>query len=217
MKFLPLVVLLVGCSPTSPTHDSSAKPADPIVELAAGSTCFVDKLADERQHLLLTNASNKSVNSLLAEVDIILLVALACKALLGSQPLCVNVLIDINHELEDLIQDVLDQFIVFSRKGGLSLEHGCGELKRLMADSGIGKVLFANDWLELGIDVFEGSSEEVWLDLGELIELDESLLEDSLIIFVESLDDYSSHERQELGEVLGIFALGARQEVCDSL
>lgn len=32
MKFLPLVVLLVGCSPTSPTHDSSAKPADPIVE-----------------------------------------------------------------------------------------------------------------------------------------------------------------------------------------
>ena len=81
----------------------------------------------------------------------------------------------------------------------------------------VGEVFVRNDWLDLLIDRLEIVSEEIWLNLGELIELNESVLKHSLVLLSEGLGDHVGHEGEQLDEVLCVLSLSDGQVVGDSL
>ena len=82
-----------------------------------------------------------------------------------------------------------------------------------MTDGVVGEVFVSDDRLECLVKVLEISAEEVGLDLSKLVELDKSVLENSLVLFLHSLSDNTSHKRKELDEVLGVLALSHGQVV----
>ena len=96
--------------------------------------CLLHKETNERKHLFLSNASNKSINHLFTEIDIVFLLIFSSEAFLGSHPVCVNILIDIDHELENLIKDVFDQSVVFLGKAWLSFDHSGGKFQWLVTN-----------------------------------------------------------------------------------
>ena len=81
----------------------------------------------------------------------------------------------------------------------------------------VGEVFVRNDWLDLLVDRLEIISEEIWLNLGELIELNESVLKHSLVLLSEGLGDHVGHKGKQLDEVLRVLSLSDGQVVGDSL
>ena len=76
-----------------------------------------------------------------------------------------------------------------------------------MTDRVVSKILVRDNRLKRGINSLEISSEELRLNLSELVELDKGVLKHSLVLFGERLGDNTGHEGQELDEILGVFAL----------
>ena len=158
------------------------------------SHSVLDKFANQRKHVGVTNAGNESVDSCLTEVNIVFFFLLSSETLLGSHPVGINILIDVNHELEDRLKNVLDQSFVFLCKGWLSLDNSDNKFHGLMSDGIVGEVFVSHDGLERLIKGLEVSSEEVRLNLRQLVELDHSILKSCLVLFLESLGDNANHK-----------------------
>merc|ERR1711893_379497 len=91
-----------------------------------------NELSNKGKHVSVTDASNKSVNSCLSEVHVVFFFVFACETFLGSAPALVNVLVDINHQLEDGFENVLSQLLILFEKTGFALDHSDNKLERLM-------------------------------------------------------------------------------------
>mmetsp|Transcript_19732 Transcript_19732/g.24346 ORF Transcript_19732/g.24346 Transcript_19732/m.24346 type:complete len:472 (-) Transcript_19732:9-1424(-) len=195
------------------SHDTSVLVA-PVGVVGNGG---LNELSDQGEHVGVTNASNKSVDGGLTEVDIVFFLVLAGEALLGAHPALVDVLINVDHELEDSLEHILGEGLVLLDKTGLSLDHGDDEFERLVSQSGACEVLVGHDRLELLVDRLEVVSEELGLDLGEGVKLNEGVLEDGLILLGESLGNDASHEGKQSDEVLGVLALSDGQVVAEGL
>ena len=90
----------------------------------------LDEQADQREHLRVTHPCDQSVNGGLPEVHIVFVLVLSSKAFPRTQPFIVNLCVDVDHQLEDLLENILNQsFILFSQRR-LSLNHSHGELHR---------------------------------------------------------------------------------------
>ena len=184
-------------------HDTSML-VSPVCVVGHG---VLHKNSNQRQHHGLTNTSNESVNSLLSEADIVFLLVFASEALLGAKPVVVDILIDVDHELEDEFEHVLDQSLVLLGERGLPFDHGNHKLERLMTDCIVCKILVRDNWLESFVKGFKVSAEEVGLDFGKLVELDEGVFKNSLVLLGKGLGNNTSHEGQKLNEFLSVLAL----------
>ena len=173
--------------------------------------------SNEREHDSLADARNEPINAGLAKADVVFFFLFAGEALLGSEPVSINVLINVDHELEDKLKHVSDQNFVFFGERRLSLDHCDHELERLMTDRIVSKILVLHNWLEGLVKTLEVDAEEVWLDLCKLIELNEGVLKNGLILFVESLGYDLSHHWQESDKVLCVLALSNGQVVRQGL
>jgi hypothetical protein len=81
-----------------------------------------NKLADQWQHNTIADGGNHTVDTRLSESDVvIILITLLGEALLGRFPLLWNLFVDVNHQLEDLLQDVLENLLVLLDKCWLAL------------------------------------------------------------------------------------------------
>lgn len=177
------------------------------------SDSVLHKDSNQRQHHGLTDTGNESVYSLLSEADIIFFLVFAGEAFLGAKPVVVNILINIDHELEDELEHVFDQSLILLSQRGLSFNHGYHKLERLMADRIVCEILVRDNWLESLVEGLEVGAEEIGFNLCKLVELNESVLEHSLVLLVECLSHDTSHQGQKLNELLGVFALSDRQVI----
>lgn len=194
-------------------HDTSV--LVPPVRVVCDSCLHKD--ANQGQHGGLTDTSNKSVDSLLTKADVVFFLILASEALLWLEPVVVNVLINVDHELEDQLEDVLGQLLVFLREAWLSLDHSHDELHWLVTDRVVSKFLVCNYGLEGLVEGLKICTEKVWLNLCKLIELDESVLKNRLVLLSKGLGHDLRHEGQQLDELLRVLALRDGQVVGKSL
>ena len=65
------------------------------------SNRVLNELPDERKHFLITDACNETIDSLLSEGHIVFVLLLAREAFPRSDPVIIDVLVDVNHKLED--------------------------------------------------------------------------------------------------------------------
>ena len=77
-----------------------------------------------------------------------------------------------------------------------------------MSDTVVRKVFVCYNRFELVINVFEVWLEESWFNLSELVELDKSIFEDSLIFFLEGFRNNLNHKWKQWNESLCLFTLG---------
>ena len=194
-------------------HDASVL----VSPVSVVSDSVLNENTNQGEHDGLTDTCDKSVDSLLAEADVVLFLILTSESFLWLEPVSLNVLIDINHELEDKFKDILDHGLVLLCKGWLSLDHGDDELERLMSNRIISKFFVRDNWLKSLVEGLEISAEEVWLNLSKFVELNKSILEHGFILLVEGLGHDSGHEGQKLDELLSVLALGDGQVVGESL
>ena len=84
-------------------HDASVL-VTPVFFVSNG---VLDKLSNQREHVLVAHTSDKTVDGGLSEVDIIFFLILSLETFLGLEPVSIDVSINVNHELEDLLKDIL--------------------------------------------------------------------------------------------------------------
>ena len=154
------------------SHDTSVLVA-PVRVICNG---VLDKSSDQGQHVGIADTCDESVDRCFSEVDIVFLFVFASKAFLGAHPVGIDILIDVNHQLEDLLKDVLDQGFVFLCKSGLPFDDRDNELHRLMPDRVICEVFVSDNGLKRLVKSLEVSSKEVWLYFSKLIEFDHGVL-----------------------------------------
>ena len=126
---LDLIDLINILTDLRESHDSCMLIA-PVCFVSNGS---LHKLTDQRKHMSVTDSSHEPINCSLAKVDIVFLLIFALETFLRSHPACVNIIIDINHKLEDLLKNVLSKSLIFLHEARLTLYHSYDKLKRLMA------------------------------------------------------------------------------------
>ena len=148
------------------------------------------------KHLLVTNAGDETVDSLFAKGHIIFVLIFARETFLWSNPVSVDVFVDVNHKLEDYLKNIPDKSVVSLGKGWFTLDDCDDKLHGLVADRIVSEILVGDDRLERLIEIRKVSPEEVWLDFSELIEFDKSVLQHSLLFLLKGLCDDSCHERE---------------------
>ena len=180
---------------------------------------FGNKLSNQREHDLFTNTRHESIHTSLSKVHVVFffICIIDCVALLGSEPRLFDVIININHELEHIIKDVLQETNILFDDGGLALDYSHDKFEGLMADRRVCKFLVLNNWDKGLVNVFEVGLKKCGLDLSKLIKLYQGVLKHCLFILLESNSDHLYHLWQELDENLGIFALGNLKVVADGL
>jgi len=138
--------------------------------------CVLDQLADKRQHNFVTDTRHKAVNTAFTEVDVIFLFILVkLETFLGSEPAFLNIFVDVYHESENLVQDVLEQIHVLLGYRGLSLKQRYHKFKGLVADLIVCKFLVLDNWPYLLINFFEDWLEKCGFDFCQLVEFNKSV------------------------------------------
>jgi hypothetical protein len=168
-----------------------------------------DKLSNEGEHDLISDAGHKSVDTRLSELHVgVVLLFFESVAFLGSQPRLVNVFIDVNHDFENLLEDVLKDGVslIFLDYRRSALNQSEDEFKRLVSDGVVGEVIALTDGLEASVEFVEGGLEKVGLNFSKLVEFNKGIFKDGLVILLESLSDDSGHLGKEGLERLGILA-----------
>ena len=87
----------------------------------------LDEHSDQRQHEGLADGRHKAVNCNLTKIHLVIFLILSSEAFFGTNPVIINIFVYVDHELKNLLQDVLDECLVISRKARLSLDHGHNE------------------------------------------------------------------------------------------
>ena len=106
-----------------------------VAPVSIVSNSVLHKLSNKRKHVSIANARNESIDCSLAKVDIVFFLIFTLESLLRPHPALINLIVDVDHQLEDLLEDVLGQSLVFLHQAWLALNHGDHKLERLVAES----------------------------------------------------------------------------------
>ena len=139
------------------------------------------------------------------------------ESFLGLEPGVLDLGVNVDHELEDEVEEGPEDFLVLLGDGGHSLEESDEEFYWLVADGVVGVVVLGDDGVELSEDLLEVGAEELGLDLCQFVELDEGVLQYGLFVCLEGLNDHLGHGGEKRSEVLGVLLLCDLEEVGDGL
>ena len=168
------------------------------------------ELTHKREHKLLAEAVNEPVDTILSELDIVI-VLLDREAFTRGHPLLVDLLGDIDHDFEDGLQKVLQRLhvLLYDRRKVCNQSHD--EFNRLVPDCWFVKVGLGCDLFETSKQLLELGLEKGGLGLGQLIELDEGVFEHSLVPFDHGLINHVGHEGEQQLEGLAFLAVSDAQ------
>ena len=158
---------------------------------------LLHKYTEVREADLVANSSHYVVDARLAKVEVVsfhrLIRRLLFIALLWSEPVLLNVLVDVNHELEDQLEELFEQIGVLLHNRWNTLDDHDEELERLVSNELIGVVLVHGDWLQGMEQVSKLSLEELRLEFRNLIELSQSLVEHDLVVILVGIQNHLNH------------------------
>ena len=104
-----------------------------------------DDLTDIRKHQFISETPNQSTYALLAKSHVILL---TFYGLLRPHPLLINLFIDVDHNLDYCLNNIFEQFMVFTYYWLLAFDDGDEEFEGLLAEGKVRVVIFGDDGFE---------------------------------------------------------------------